>query len=175
MGSPAPETLIRAGANGEPREILVKTPFMAKGYLVNGQIINPFDADGFFPTGDLGELKDGLLFYHGREHDLIKKGGEFVSTALIEDLALRNRHVAEVAAVGIPDEFWGARVVLFYLPQAEADEESATAAFSRLFSEGLREIERPDKLIPVPWMPKTSIGKILKRELLEKYDVRRHD
>jgi acyl-coenzyme A synthetase/AMP-(fatty) acid ligase len=61
--------------------------------------------------------------------------------------------------------------VMFYVPAANASEPEALAEFDRLFADGLRPIERPDKIIPVPWMPKSSIGKILKRELVEKYTL----
>src|SRR5207302_11496736 len=101
----------------------------------------------------------------------VKKGGEFVSTQVVEDLALRTRLVTDVAAVGVPDEFWGAKLVLFYVPQADASESEILTALDRLFAEHLREIERPDKIIPVPWMPKTSIGKIVKRQLVDTYTL----
>jgi|GEM_PF-3192336 len=171
MGSAAAETEIRAGSENQPAEIVVKTPFMAKGYLVKGELVDFRDADGFFHTGDIGYLKDGLLYFSGREHDLVKKGGEFVSAQLIEDIGLRNSSVTDVAAVGVPDEFWGARLVLFYVPQQNANEPEVLAEFDKLFVDGLRAIERPDKIIPVPWMPKTSIGKVIKRELVDKYTV----
>jgi acyl-CoA synthetase (AMP-forming)/AMP-acid ligase II len=170
-GAWASSTNIRAGVEGSPKEILVKTPFMARGYLVRGELVRPYDAEGFFHSGDLGYVKDGLLFFAGRDHELVKKGGEFVSTQLIEDLALRNPLVSDVAAVGVSDEFWGAKLVLFYVPQPNATEPEILPEFERLFVDGLREIERPDKIIPVPWMPKTSIGKIVKQELVEKYSV----
>jgi fatty-acyl-CoA synthase len=171
MGSAAPETLIKAGDPAAPAEIVVKTPFMAKGYLIKGQLTDLRDADGFFHTGDLGYLENGLLYFAGREHDLVKKGGEFVSAQLIEDLGLRNSQVTDVAAVGVPDEFWGAKVVLFYVPNGNVNEPEVLAEFEKLFADGLRSIERPDKIIPVPWMPKTSIGKIIKRELVAKYTL----
>ncbi len=172
MGRWAAATQIRAGVEGAPGEILVKTPFMARGYLRTGAVVSPYDADGFFHTGDLGYVQDGRLHFTGREGDLVKKGGEFVSTQLIEDLALRSRLIADAAVVAIPDEFWGALIVLFYVPHADAGEQDILAEFGSLFSEGLREIERPDKIIPVPWMPKTAIGKIVKRELVSKYTLR---
>lgn len=171
LGTWAPGVEIRAGTEGTPSEILVRTPFMAKAYLTKGDVVRPVDANGFFKTGDVGFVKEGRLFFSGREHDLVKKGGEFVSTQLIEDAALSNKLVTDAAAVSVPDEFWGSRVVLFYVPARDATEEEIAAEFARIFSEGLREIERPDKVIPVPWMPKTSVGKTKKRELVEKYDV----
>ena len=171
MGAAAPGTEIRAGSEAAPAEVLIRTPFMAKGYLVKGELAGIGDAEGFFHSGDLGFMRDGLLYFSGREHDLIKKGGEFVSTQQIEDLGLRNKGVTDVAAVGVPDEFWGARLVLFYVPGQGAAEPEILAEFDRLFVDGLRAIERPDKIIAVPWMPKTSIGKIVKHELVEKYTL----
>lgn len=171
VGGAAAETEIKAGSEETPAEIMVRTPFMAKGYLAKSGLENFCDADGFFRTGDIGYLRDGLLYFAGRENDLIKKGGEFVSTQLVEDLGLRNGLVTDVAAVGVADEFWGARLVLFYVPDRNAAEPEILAQFDRLFADGLRPIERPDKYIPVPWMPKTSIGKIVKRELVDKYTL----
>jgi acyl-CoA synthetase (AMP-forming)/AMP-acid ligase II len=171
VGSAAAETEIRAGSAQAPAEILVRTPFMAKGYLAQEGLADCCDAEGFFHTGDIGYLRDSLLYFAGRENDLIKKGGEFVSTQLVEDLGLRNTQVTDVAAVGVADEFWGARLVLFYVPQRDAAEPQILAQFDRLFADGLRPIERPDKFIPVPWMPKTSIGKIVKRDLVDKYTL----
>lgn len=172
LGACSPDVELRAGTEAAPARLLIKTPFMAKAYLTKAGYVPLANAEGYFDSGDLGYVKDGHLYFSGRDHDLVKKGGEFVSTQLVENLALTNEHIAEVAAVSVPDEFWGARVVLFYVPQRDASEEQIEAAFARIFGEGLREIERPDKIIPVPWMPKTSIGKVKKRELVDKYDIR---
>jgi acyl-CoA synthetase (AMP-forming)/AMP-acid ligase II len=171
MGKAAAETVILAGTEAAPAEIRVKTPFMAKGYLQKGVLTDFRDSEGFFRTGDIGYQKDGMLYFSGREHDLVKKGGEFVSTQLIEDVGLGNPGVTDVAVVGVPDEYWGARVVLFYVPRENAQEQDILDAFNRAFGAQLRDIEHPDKIIPVPWMPKTSIGKIVKRELVDKYTI----
>jgi long-chain acyl-CoA synthetase len=173
MGTWAATTEIRAGSAAEPSEVLVRSPFGAKGYLVRGELRRAVDDDGFFHTGDVGYLSEGRLFFSGRTHDLVKKGGEFVSTQLVESLALRCEHVVEAAVVGVPDEFWGAKLVLFYVPQPGVAEPDIDGDLARLFGEGLREVERPDKIVPVPFMPKTSIGKIIKRDLVDKYDIGR--
>lgn len=172
MGTWAPETDIRTGTEDAPSEILVRTPFMMKGYLRNDGLEAPFDDDGFFRTGDHGFLKEGRLYFSGRDQDLVKKGGEFISIPLVESEALRCDLVAEVAVVAVEDEFWGRRLVLFYLPQQGADEKEILSQLESTFSSTLRKIERPDKVIPVPWMPKTSVGKVVKRDLLEKYTIR---
>ena len=68
-------------------------------------------------------------------------------------------------------QVWGAWGGLFYVPGRDASDAEIRSEFDRRFSDGLRSVERPDKIIPVPWMPKTSIGKIVKRELVEKYTL----
>ncbi|MBR9971343.1 class I adenylate-forming enzyme family protein [Magnetospirillum sulfuroxidans] len=171
-GAFSPETSIRAGSDANhPGEILVKTPFMMKGYLTRSGLSQPFDADGYFSTGDLGYVEDGRLFVTGRENDLVKKGGEFISLGLIENLALSLSQVAEVSVVAVPDDYWGNKIVLFYVPAAGVGMDEMENAAKDLFGANLRKIEIPDKLIAVPWFPKTSIGKTIKRDLVSRYTL----
>jgi acyl-CoA synthetase (AMP-forming)/AMP-acid ligase II len=109
------------------------------------------------------------LFVTGRESELVKKGGEFISLPMIENVALRCTEIADAAAAAVPDEYWGSRLVLFYSPRQGASMEHVEGRLKDLLVDGLRKIEQPDKLIAVPWMPKTSIGKIIRRELVERY------
>jgi acyl-CoA synthetase (AMP-forming)/AMP-acid ligase II len=166
------EISIRAGADADhAQEILVRTPFMMRGYLRGGEIVSPFDDDGYFNTGDFGYLSHGDLYVTGRENDLVKKGGEFVALPMIEKAVLDCPGIGEAAAVAVPDEYWGSRLILFYTPTAEATMESVDSALKEILASRLRPIEVPDKIIPVPWMPKTSIGKIVRRELVARYTI----
>lgn len=174
VGHWRPEVSIRAGAGPDsPSEILVKTPFMMTGYLGENGLTSPVDGEGYFHTGDVGYVQDGILHMTARESDLVKKGGEFVSLPMIENLVLRCGQIAEAAMVAVPDPYWGNRLVLFYVPRAvgASTPEEIEASLQALFTEGLRKIERPDKLIPVPWLPKTTIGKTRKRDLIERYTL----
>ncbi len=174
VGHWRPEVSIRAGSGPDaPAEILVRTPFMMKGYLSASGLSSPLDHEGYFHTGDLGYLRDGVLHMTARESDLVKKGGEFVSLPMIENLVLRCGQIAEAAMVAVPDPYWGNRLVLFYVPRAIAtgNPEEIETSLQALFAEGLRKIERPDKLIPVPWLPKTAIGKTRKRDLIERHTI----
>lgn len=172
VGRHLPIVQIRAGTNaGNATDVLIKTPFMMKGYITRGKMISPFDDDGFFRTGDVGYCAGDSLFLTGRESDTVKKGGEFVSLPQIEDLSLSSPHVSDVAAVAVPDEYWGNKIVLFYIPTPQSDIDGVERELSDLFAQRLRQIEIPDKLIPVPAMPKTSIGKTVKRSLVERYTI----
>ena len=166
------EVQLQAGARAEtPAELLVRTPFMMRGYLANGKVTTPFDEQGYFHTGDLGYLQAGRLFITGRENDFVKKGGEFVPLLMVEDLALREPGVQEAAVVAVPDDFWGNRIVLFYVPQPDQELDEIEAALSVRFDAQLRKIEQPDKMIAVPRLPKTAIGKTVKRELVRRYTL----
>ena len=144
---------------------------MMKGYLSRDGITPPFDPEGFFHTGDLGYVKDGRLFVSARQGDLVKKGGEFVSLGLIENLALSLPEVAEASTVAVPDDYWGNKIVLFYVPAAGTGIDQVDGAAQSLFAAHLRKIEFPDKLIAVPWLPKTAIGKTIKRDLVARYTL----
>jgi acyl-CoA synthetase (AMP-forming)/AMP-acid ligase II len=172
VGTWAPGTEIRAGTAADaPGELLIRTPTMMRGYISQG-VVTPFhDAEGFFPTGDRGYIEDGRLFIAGRTNDAIKKGGEFVSLATIENHVLACPHIADAAAVGVPDDAWGNKIVLFYVPKAGADEDVITTALTEIFATQMRRIEHPDRIVPTPWFPKTSIGKTVKHQLVERYTL----
>jgi acyl-coenzyme A synthetase/AMP-(fatty) acid ligase len=172
VGQWQPGVEILAGADAEHlAELRVRTPFMMRGYLVNGNITSGVDEDGFFRTGDLGYMKGGRLFITGRENDFVKKGGEFVPLLMIEDLVLREEGVIEAAVVAVPDDYWGNKIVLFYVPRPDREIEDIESALTARFDLQLRKVEQPDKLIAVPRMPKTSIGKTIKRELVRRYTL----
>lgn len=168
----AAEVQVRAGdSESAPAEILVRTPFMMRGYLTKAGVTTPFDADGYFHTGDIGYVSGGRLFVTGRDNDLVKKGGEFVSLGLIENLALSLPQVAEASVVAVPDDYWGNKIVLFYVPAAGIGIDETEDAAKTVFAATLRKIEIPDKIVAVPWFPKTSIGKTVKRDLIARYTL----
>lgn len=172
VGAWAPGTEIRAGTSADaPAELLIRTPTMMKGYFTHGTVTPFHDAEGFFPTGDRGYIEDGRLFMLGRTNDSIKKGGEFVSLASLENHVLSCPNVVDAAAVGVPDDAWGNRIVLFYVPKPGADGDMVEAELAEIFAAQLRRIEHPDKIVPVPWFPKTSIGKTVKHKLVERYTL----
>ncbi|HIF36489.1 MAG TPA: long-chain fatty acid--CoA ligase, partial [Candidatus Thioglobus sp.] len=78
--------------------VLIKTPFMFKGYLKNSEKKITVDSEGYFDTGDIGEYKDQQLFIYGRDNDSIKKGGEFVNLTNVENAAIQCQKVKEAAA-----------------------------------------------------------------------------
>ena len=156
------------GTKNKPEEIIVKTPFMMSGYFSNGNIEKGLK-NGYFHTGDIGYLENNRLFVTGRKGDRIKKGGEFVSLAYIEDILMKTELVDELSVVSIEDSFWGNQIIVFYVKPFEISENFVNEKFVIFAQKFLTKIEMPDKYICLDEMPKTSIGKIKKKTLMNNY------
>ncbi|MFZ3224861.1 MAG: AMP-binding protein [Xanthobacteraceae bacterium] len=125
---------------------------------------------GWYFTGDTGFFDaDGDLFVTGRVDDMIITGGENVSPVEIESCLSLHAAVSEVAVVGLPDERWGKVVAAFIKPCA-AIEPDELDAFCR--SSGLAGFKRPRRYIFVADIPKSPVGKLLRRKLVAgEYEV----
>jgi 2-furoate---CoA ligase len=125
---------------------------------------------GWYFTGDTGFVDaDGDLFVTGRVDDMIITGGENVSPVEIESCLSLHAAVSEVAVVGLPDERWGKVVAAFIKPRAAIEAEELDA-FCR--SSGLAGFKRPRRYIFVADIPKSPVGKLLRRKLVAgEYDV----
>jgi 2-furoate---CoA ligase len=124
--------------------------------------------DGWYFTGDMGYFDAaGDLFVTGRVDDMIISGGENVSPADIESVLSLHPAVAEVAVAGLPDERWGQRITAFVKRAPNADvavEPAALDAWCRASS--LADYKRPRGYVFVAQIPKSPVGKILRRLLV---------
>jgi 2-furoate---CoA ligase len=120
--------------------------------------------DGWYFTGDTGfKDADGDLFVTGRVDDLIITGGENVSPAEIESCLSLHSAVAEVAVAGLPDERWG-KIVCAFVKAHTAVAADDLDAFCR--QSGLADFKRPRRYIFVAEIPKSPVGKLLRRQLV---------
>jgi 2-furoate---CoA ligase len=120
--------------------------------------------EGWYFTGDTGFLdRDGDLFVTGRVDDMIITGGENVSPVEIESCLSLHTAVLEVAVVGLPDEKWGKVVVAFVKRKAPVDE-TELDRFCR--ASGLADFKRPRRFVFVDALPKSPVGKLLRRLLV---------
>jgi 2-furoate---CoA ligase len=120
--------------------------------------------DGWYFTGDTGYVdEDGDLFVTGRVDDMIITGGENVSPVEIESCLSLHGAVSEVAVVGLPDERWGKIVTAFVKRRAPIEAEELDA-FCR--TSGLATFKRPRRYIFVAEIPKSPVGKLLRRRLV---------
>ena len=120
--------------------------------------------EGWYFTGDTGFVdRDGDLFVTGRVDDMIITGGENVSPVEIESCISLHPAVLEVAVVGLPDEKWG-KVVTAFVKRRAAAEEAELDQFCR--SSGLADFKRPRRFVFVDALPKSPVGKLLRRLLV---------
>src|SRR5262252_9493844 len=120
--------------------------------------------DGWYFTGDTGFVdRDGDLFVTGRVDDMIITGGENVSPVEIESCLSLHPAVLEVAVVGLPDERWGKIVAAFVKRKGPVGEQELEQ-FCR--TSGLANFKRPRRFIFVDSLPKSPVGKLLRRMLI---------
>jgi len=120
--------------------------------------------DGWYFTGDTGYVDaEGDLFVTGRVDDMIVSGGENVSPVEIESILSLHPAVAEVAVAGLPDERWGQRITAF-VKRRSAVEADALDAWCR--GSSLADYKRPREYVFVAEIPKSPVGKILRRLLI---------
>ena len=142
-------------------QILVRAPMLLRAYRDG---TDPKDAEGWFPTDDLGTFDGKHLLVHGRRGDLIITGGENVWPAAVERALLTHPDVAEAAVVGLPDAEWGQRVVAVVVPS----DWSAPPTLEHL-RDHVRHIlpahAAPKEVQAVRSLPRTASGKLLRDDL----------
>ncbi|MDD3443936.1 MAG: long-chain-fatty-acid--CoA ligase [Zavarzinia sp.] len=153
---------------GQPGELLVRSPAIAAGYWRNEEATNAIFQNGWYRTGDIA-IRDaeGLYYIVDRAKDMIVTGGENVYSAEIEHVLSVHPAVGAVAVIGVPDERWGEAIKAVIMPAvgAEIDPVELTA-FCR---ERLAAYKVPKSFDVVEMMPMTGTGKISKKDLRAKY------
>lgn len=151
---------------GEVGEIVYRGPNVMDGYLKNEAATEEAFKHGWFHSGDMGFFdEDHLLKFVDRKKDLIKSGGENVSTQKVESTLLDHRDIAEVAVVGLPHERWGEAVTAFVVPSPGTT--LSVEDVQEYARDNLAGFESPKSIELVEELPKTSTGKIQKFELVD--------
>ncbi|MDG4595674.1 MAG: fatty acid--CoA ligase [Candidatus Contendobacter sp.] len=156
-----------------PGEVVVRAPWLTQGYLKDPRNSEALWRGGYLHTGDIGVIdEEGYLKITDRLKDVIKTGGEWLSSLELEDLILKHPAVAEAAVIGIPDPKWGERpLALVVAKREQAVDEAAIRAWLQSFvDQGV--ISRwgvPDRVLLVEAIPKTSVGKLNKKVMREQY------
>ena len=164
------EDIVQAGRLGELR---FKGPTIFSGYFKSPELTaRAFDEHGFYKTGDLFEIAGDQGQYYrfaGRHKDIVIRGGMNISSEEIESLLMSHAAIREVAVIGLPDAVMGERVCAVVVLQAHAE-----LTLKQLI-EHLRNVKEvasykwPESLMLVSELPRNPVGKILKRELRERY------
>ncbi|WP_438292693.1 long-chain fatty acid--CoA ligase [Streptomyces sp. HUAS TT7] len=154
-------------------ELEVRGPWIAGAYFggVGGEDFRPddkFSPDGWLRTGDVGVISpDGYLTLTDRAKDVIKSGGEWISSQELENALMAHPEVAEAAVVAVPDDKWGERplATVVLKPGATAD----YAALKAFLAEKIAKWQLPERWALIEAVPKTSVGKFDKKVIRRQY------
>lgn len=153
---------------GEQGEICIFGPNITKGYLNNPKETEAAFWGGWYRSGDIGVFdEDGYLYIVDRLKDMIITGGENVYSREVEEVLYTRPEVLECAVVGLPDAHYGERVTAFIIPQPGAHIDGAV--FKAYMKERLANFKVPKAFIEVTELPKSSTGKLLKRNIRQNY------
>ena len=175
IGLPVQSTNIKIiDENGEkindkqPGELCVKGPQVMSGYWKYPEDQeNPFTDDGFFKTGDIASINDdGYLTIVDRKKDMIISSGYNVFPNEIEDYLSTHPDILEAGVIGIPDKNRGEYIKAFVVKKNKNLIDTDVITYCK---EGLTDYKVPKKIIFIDNLPKTNVGKILRREL-RKFD-----
>ncbi len=154
-------------------EIVVRAPWLTQGYLYNPAASEELWSGGYLHTNDIANI-DAESYIHitDRIKDVIKTGGEWVSSLELEDIISQCPGVAEVGVIAIKDATWGERpmVILVKQPGASVDNAKVIAHIQTYVERGtISKFSVPQKIEFVEMLPKTSVGKLDKKVLRQTY------
>lgn len=172
LGAPLAHDGIQKG------EIVVRSPWLAQSYFKEPEKSEELWRDGWLHTGDVGVIdEEGYVQITDRIKDMIKTGGEWLSSLELEDLVSRHEAVGEVAVIGVPHDRWGERpIALVVLKQGfdnRVSEKDFKDLFVRYVAKGvIPKYGIPDQFIFVDSIAKTSVGKTNKKKLRLQYQTK---
>ncbi|MFO7752898.1 MAG: fatty acid--CoA ligase [Desulfobacteraceae bacterium] len=168
-GAPVPHDGLQTG------EVVARAPWLTQGYLKNPEKSEELWATGWLHTGDIGNIdQEGYLKITDRLKDVIKTGGEWISSLALEDIISSHEAVSEAAAIGVPDEKWGERPVVIAVLKEEfkesISEDDLMAVYKNEYENGnLAKYGIPDKIVFTDSIAKTGVGKLDKKVLRKEY------
>lgn len=155
-------------------EIVVRTPWLTEGYLRNPEASRDLWAGGYLHTNDIGTIgPDGYLRITDRIKDVIKTGGEWISSLEIEDVITRHSGVSEVAVIGVKDAKWGERPLALVVLKSDGepvDADTLKQHMAGYVEKGtISKFGIPEQIQFVDELPKTSVGKLDKKKMRDLY------
>jgi fatty-acyl-CoA synthase len=147
-------------------ELQVRGPWVVDGYFASDE--KRLTADGWFPTGDVATLDpDCNIHITDRTKDLIKSGGEWISSIDVENTAMGHPGITMAAVIGIPDEKWVERPILIAVPAT--DPPPSRESVLEHLGATLAKWQLPDEIYYVEALPMGATGKVQKTKLREQY------
>jgi long-chain acyl-CoA synthetase len=152
---------------GEEGEVVVRGELVMQGYWNNPAATAETLRNGWLHTGDIGYFdRDGYLFLTDRKKDMIISGGSNVYPREVEEVLYRHPAVLEACVFGVPDATWGERIIASVVLRngsSASDDE-----LIRWCRQNLASYKKPSEVFFLAELPKSGIGKILKREIRQR-------
>jgi fatty-acyl-CoA synthase len=149
-------------------DLLVRGPWVTSGYFKGegGDILR----DGWFPTGDVATIDpDGYMHITDRSKDVIKSGGEWISSIELENIAVAHPAIAEAAAIGVAHPKWDERPLIVAVKKANA--QVTREDLLKFFEDKVAKWWIPDDVVFVESLPHTATGKLLKTQLRKEFEA----
>jgi fatty-acyl-CoA synthase len=159
-------------------EVVVRSPWLTQGYFKDTQRSEELWTDGWLHTSDIGYIDgEGYLQVTDRIKDVIKTGGEWISSLALEDIATQHPAVSEAAVIAVPDEKWGERPMAMVTLKEEFKGKVTEEEIKKFFGEFVQKgaISKwgvPDRVLFVDTLAKTSVGKLNKRAMRQQFSPR---
>lgn len=156
-------------------EVVVRSPWLTQGYLKEPERSEELWRGGWLHTGDVGFIdREGYLKITDRIKDVIKSGGEWVSSLTLEDIISQHEAIGEAAVIAVPDEKWGERPLALVVLKKEfagkVKEEDLLNFLMKFVQNGtIPKFGVPSQVLMVESIAKTSVGKINKRALRKQF------
>lgn len=153
-------------------EVVLRAPWLTQGYLGNPEASEELWRGGYLHTQDIGHIENGYLKVTDRIKDVIKSGGEWISSLQIEDLLSQHPAVGEVAVFAVRDARWGERPLAVVVPRAGSDvsEDVLKAHLAQHATKGtISRYAVPQRVLLVSSIDRTSVGKLDKKRLRTQY------
>ena len=154
-------------------EIVVRSPWLTQGYFKDQKNSEVLWHGGYLHTGDMANVDEkGYIKITDRVKDIIKVGGEWVSSLELEDIINQHPYVSEVAVIGVEDDRWGERPLALVVvdPQKAVTDKELLLHAKEFIKKGI--MARESMLLKIKFVEsidKTSVGKVDKKELRKKY------
>ena len=158
-------------------EVVVRAPWLTQGYLKDPESSERLWQGGYLHTHDVANIDArGYLKICDRTKDVIKSGGEWLSSLAIEDVIAQHRGVSEVAVIAVEDPAWGERPMALVVAKPDwvgkiAIDEIKAFVSAQVEQGVMSKWAVPDRVLFLPALDKTSVGKLDKKVLREKYQA----
>ena len=151
-------------------ELWVRGPWIAASYYNDTSLASAFTPDGWFRTGDVVTIDpEGYVAITDRTKDLVKSGGEWISSVALESALMGHPKVLEAAVIAVPDEKWQERPLACVVPKPDHAESITQEELIEFLRPNFPKFWLPDDVVFISEMPKTSVGKFDKKVLRERF------